>query len=139
MGLYWLALLDRKEFAAHREIAETLGIDVFFAHPYHPWECGANENMNGIIRQYIPKRSSFENLSDKDILLIQNKLNNRPRKRLKFLTPIEYFLRNFAPSIENFNQKVAFITCIQHINFHKIKFLHDEKIYHFDYHAVACA
>ena len=99
-----------KEFAAHREIAEALGIDVFFAHPYHSWERGANENMNGLIRQYIPKGSSFENLNDKDILLIQNKLNNRPRKRLKFLTPIEYFLRNFAPSIENINQKVAFIT-----------------------------
>lgn len=123
-GLCWLALLDGKEseplknalinmlsplkgviktatadngkeFAAHREIAEALGIDVFFAHPYHSWERGANENMNGLIRQYIPKKSSFENLNDEDIQLIQNKLNNRPRKRLNFLTPIEYFCRNF--------------------------------------------
>lgn len=120
-GLCWLALLDEKEseplknalinmlsplkgviktatadngkeFAAHREIAEALGTDVFFAHPYHSWERGANENMNGLIRQYIPKKSSFENLNDKDIQLIQNKLNNRPRKRLNFLTPIEYFV-----------------------------------------------
>lgn len=138
-GLCWLALLDGKEseplknalinmlsplkgviktatadngkeFAAHREIAEALGIDVFFAHPYHSWERGANENMNGLIRQYIPKKSSFENLNDEDIQLIQNKLNNRPRKRLNFLTPIEYFCRNFEQLTENINKKVAFIT-----------------------------
>lgn len=99
-----------KEFAAHKEIAETLDIDVFFAHPYHSWERGANENMNGLIRQYIPKKSSFENLKDEDIQLIQNKLNNRPRKKLNFLTPIEYFFRNFGPLTKNINQKVAFIT-----------------------------
>lgn len=138
-GLCWLALLDGKEseplknalinmlsplkgviktatadngkeFAAHREIAAALGIDVFFAHPYHSWERGANENMNGLIRQYIPKKSSFENLNDEDIQLIQNKLNNRPRKRLNFLTPIEYFCRNFEQLTENINKKVAFIT-----------------------------
>lgn len=131
-GLCWLALLDGKEseplknalinmlsplkgviktatadngkeFAAHREIAAALGIDVFFAHPYHSWERGANENMNGLIRQYIPKKSSFENLNDEDIQLIQNKLNNRPRKRLNFLTPIEYFCRNFEQLTENIN------------------------------------
>lgn len=99
-----------KEFAVHKEIAEALGIDVFFAHPYHSWERGANENMNGLIRQYIPKKSSFENLNDEDIQLIQNKLNNRPRKRLNFLTPIEYFCRNFEQLTENINKKVAFIT-----------------------------
>lgn len=53
-----------KEFAEHKNIAEKLGVDFFFAHPYHSWERGANENTNGLIRQYIPKGSSFENLTD---------------------------------------------------------------------------
>ena len=110
-GLIKTATADNgKEFADHKEFAEALGIDVFFAHPYHSWERGANENMNGLIRQYIPKKSSFEDLKNEDVLLIQNKLNNRLRKRLNFLTPIEYFLRIFAPLIENVNQRVAFIT-----------------------------
>lgn len=85
-----------KEFAEHKAIAEALGVDYYFAHPYHSWERGANENMNGLIRQYLPKGTSFENLTDDDILLIQNKLNNRPRKKLNFLTPHEYFFSSFA-------------------------------------------
>ena len=52
--------------------------------------------MNGLIRQYLPKGSSFEDLTDKDISFIQNRLNNRPRKKLGFLTPLEYFSANFA-------------------------------------------
>ena len=70
-----------KEFAGHKDIATALGIDVYFAHPYHSWERGANENMNGLIRQYLPKGSSFEDLTDEDISFIQNRLNNRPRKK----------------------------------------------------------
>ena len=86
-----------KEFAEHKAIAEALVVDYYFAHPYHSWERGANENMNGLIRQYLPKGTSFENLTDDDILLIQNKLNNRQRKKLGYLTPREYFFSNFAP------------------------------------------
>ena len=82
-----------KEFAGHKDFATALGIDVYFAHPYHSWKRGANENMNGLIRQYLPKGSSFEDLTDKDISFIQNRLNNRPRKKLGFLTPLEYFFR----------------------------------------------
>ncbi|MBR4837727.1 MAG: IS30 family transposase [Bacteroidales bacterium] len=76
-----------KEFAEHKAIAEALGVDYYFAHPYHSWERGANENMNGLIRQYLPKGTSFENLTDDNILLIQNKLNNRPRKKIEFPYP----------------------------------------------------
>ncbi len=72
-----------KEFARHKDIATALGIDVYFAHPYHSWERGANENMNGLIRQYLPKGSSFEDLTDEDISFIQNRLNNRPRKKTR--------------------------------------------------------
>ena len=99
-----------KEFAMHKEIAEALCVDYYFAHPYHSWERGANENMNGLIRQYLPKGTSFENLDAEYITLIQNKLNKRPRKILGFLTPIEYFFRNFANTNLMNNQSVAFIT-----------------------------
>ena len=97
-----------REFAAHKAIAEGLNVGFYFAHPYHSWERGTNENTNGLIRQYIPKGSSFENLTKDFIYQIQNKLNNRPRKILGYLTPIEYFNRIFAP--ENNKLKVAFIT-----------------------------
>jgi IS30 family transposase len=96
-----------KEFAEHKTIAEQLGVDLFFAHPYHSWERGANENTNGLIRQYIPKKTDFSTITDQYIQKIQNKLNNRPRKRLNFLTPNEIF-NNFV--ISNNNKKVAFKT-----------------------------
>jgi IS30 family transposase len=67
-------------------------------------ERGANENTNGLIRQYFPKGSSFESITDKDIQYVQHKLNNRPRKKLGFLTPIEFL------SLKLSEQKVAFIT-----------------------------
>ena len=95
-----------KEFAGHKDIATALGIDVYFAHPYHSWERGANENMNGLIRQYLPKGSSFEDLTDKDISFIQNRLNNRPRKKLGFLTPLEYFFANFATITNGLTDKL---------------------------------
>jgi len=100
-----------KEFANHAEIARKLHVDFYFAHPCHSWERGANENMNGLIRQYIPKSTSFEQLTENDIALIQNKLNNRPRKKLGFLTPIEFFYANFATNNELCtHHKVAFNT-----------------------------
>lgn len=77
-------------------IVGKLGVDFFFAHPYHSWERGANENTNGLIRQYIPKGSSFENLTDDCIRLIERKLNNRPREELGFLTPNEKLFSIFA-------------------------------------------
>lgn len=79
-----------KEFAEHKTIAKTLGIDFYFARPYHSWERGANENTNGLIRQYFPKGSSFDHVTDADIQQVQDILNNRPRKKLKFLTPNEF-------------------------------------------------
>lgn len=97
-----------KEFANHQAIAEDLNVDFYFAHPYHSWERGANENMNGLIRQYIPKGSSLEDIDDEYIEMIQEKLNNRPRKKLGFLTPYEYFFITFAKN--NCLTKVAFET-----------------------------
>lgn len=87
--IHTLTVDNGKEFAKHGLIADALGIDVFFAHPYHSWERGANENTNGLIRQYIPKGSDFGSISDEFIANVQNALNNRPRKRLGFRTPFE--------------------------------------------------
>lgn len=80
-----------KEFAKHEEIARKLEIDFYFCKPYHSWERGANENTNGLIRQYIPKGTAFSEVTVKQIKRIENILNNRPRKRLGYLTPNEKF------------------------------------------------
>lgn len=80
-----------KEFALNERIAKELKVDVYFAHPYHSWERGANENTNGLIRQFFPKAADFESLSEDRIQIVQDNLNNRPRKRLGFYTPIEIF------------------------------------------------
>ncbi len=77
------------EFAGHEMISKELGCPVYFAHPYSSWEKGAIENMNGLIRQYIPKKENFENYTHHDMCLIQNKINERPRKKNGFLTPNE--------------------------------------------------
>jgi IS30 family transposase len=97
--LFTLTSDNGKEFAMHQEIAIALEIDFYFANPYNPWERGANENLNGLIRQYIPKSTSFEEITIERIIEIQEKLNNRPRKRFNFETP------NYM-----FNQKVALVT-----------------------------
>jgi len=73
-----------KEFAEHKTISKDLTVDFFFAKPYHSWERGANENMNGLIRQYFPKGSSFENISNEDVQRVQDRLNYRPREKLNF-------------------------------------------------------
>lgn len=77
-----------KEFAHHEKIAEDLELDFYFAHPYHSWERGSNENLNGLIRQYIPKKTEFNQYSDEDIKEIEYKLNHRPRKRHDYKSPI---------------------------------------------------
>jgi IS30 family transposase len=79
------------EFAEHKKVAKSLNCDYYFCHPYCSWERGLNENINGLIRQYIPKGSSFEKLTKKDIQVIEDKLNHRPRKSLNWRTPYEVF------------------------------------------------
>ena len=80
-----------KEFAKHQEIADKLEISFYFCKPFHSWERGANENMNGLIRQYIPKGTDFSGITDEFVAWVEEKLNNRPRKRLGYLTPNEKF------------------------------------------------
>ncbi len=80
-----------KEFAQHQEIAKELDADGYFAHPYHSWERGLNENTNGLIRQYFPKGKDLSDVTDADILTVMDKLNNRPRKCLGYKTPNQVF------------------------------------------------
>jgi IS30 family transposase len=94
-----------KEFACHQQIARALNIDFYFATPYHSWERGTNENTNGLIRQYIPKQTDFDTLTQEYVQYVEDELNNRPRKKHGFLTPNEVLLKEI-----NQTEKVAFIT-----------------------------
>jgi len=89
--LHTITADNGKEFAEHERVAQALQADFFFAHPYAAWERGANENMNGLVRQYIPKNCDFASVTDAELILIMKRLNHRPRKCLDFLSPFEVF------------------------------------------------
>ncbi|MCH7820044.1 MAG: IS30 family transposase, partial [Candidatus Marinimicrobia bacterium] len=80
-----------KEFADHEVIAKNLKVEFYFAHPYASWERGTNENTNGLIRQYFPKKRDFTTITEDEIQTAIEKLNNRPRKCLGFKTPNQVF------------------------------------------------
>ena len=82
-----------KEFAGHEEISSKLQADFYFAPPYASWERGTNENTNGLIRQYFPKNRDFTTITQQEINEVMKRLNNRPRKRLGFLTPNQVFFK----------------------------------------------
>lgn len=88
-----------KEFAYHKEVAAALDADFYFANPYHSWERGLNEHTNGLIRQYLPKKSEFTNVSKDEIIMIQNRLNHRPRKALGYKTPYEVFFSEMSKKL----------------------------------------
>ena len=79
------------EFHGYKDIETATGTTFYFATPHHSWERGTNENTNGLIRQYAPKRTSLARLTQGDCDRIAAKLNNRPRKRLGFRTPAECY------------------------------------------------
>lgn len=80
-----------REFARHIDIAKALNAKFYFAHPYASWERGLNENTNGLIRQYFPKKHDFTTITEYQVKQVMDKLNNRPRKCLGFKTPNEVF------------------------------------------------
>lgn len=82
------------EFHSYKEIEAATGIEFYFATPHHSWERGTNENTNGLIRQYLPKRTSFAELTQVDCDAIAAKLNSRPRKRHGYRTPEECYARS---------------------------------------------
>lgn len=87
------------EFTKHGVISEALDIDFYFAEPYKSWQRGSNENLNRLIRQYFPKGTDFNHIDPEKIKHVEQQINNRPRKRYNFNSPLEMF-----------NQKVAFIS-----------------------------
>ncbi len=80
-----------KEFACHEEVTKETGIEFYFPPPHSPWDRGTNENTNGLLREYIPKATDIDSLSQKDIAIFFDKLNKRPRKCLGWKTPFEVF------------------------------------------------
>ena len=79
------------EMANHKWLTQKTGATVYFAHPYSSWERGTNENTNGLIRRFYPKKTDFNKISYHELLELQHKLNNRPRKVIGFKTPAELF------------------------------------------------
>jgi IS30 family transposase len=88
-----------KEFAYHKQVSAALDADFYFANPYHSWERGLNEHTNGLIRQYLPKKSEFLHISKEEIITIQNRLNHRPRKSLGYKTPYEVFFSEMSKKL----------------------------------------
>lgn len=79
------------ENLGYGKIQEALGISCYFAHAYHSWERGSNENLNGLIRRFFPKKTDFKSVSEEEIRRVEHLLNSRPRKRLGWKTPYEVF------------------------------------------------
>jgi IS30 family transposase len=85
-----------KEFSQHENIAAALNAQFYFAHPYSSWERGLNENTNGLIRQYFPKKTSLVHVDKEYVIEVQKKLNNRPRKTINFDTPYQLFFNSLV-------------------------------------------
>jgi IS30 family transposase len=99
-GLKVTLTLDQgKEFARHKAIEDKTRLTVCFCHKSSPWERGTNENTNGPLRWFIPKGTDLESVSEKDLCHYVDLLNNRPRKRLNFLTPAEVFLEEVRKKV----------------------------------------
>ena len=91
-GLRRTGTLDNgTEFSGFAQLEEQLGMTLYFAHPYSPWERGSNEQFNGLLRMFLPKGTDFRRVSDQRLAQIESMLNNRPRKCLKYRTPAEVF------------------------------------------------
>lgn len=100
------------EFANHEDISKNIACGFYFARPYRSCDRGLNEHTNGLIRKYFPKGTNFDTISNEQIEMVQNALNNRPRKALKFKTPNEviskYLQRVAKNKYSNSKSAVAF-------------------------------
>lgn len=89
------------EFHGYKEVEEKLKTVVYFAHPHSPHERGTNENTNGLIRQFAPKRTTLFQLTQNKCQAIANKLNQRPRKKLSYHTPSEVLLQHYPVALQS--------------------------------------
>jgi len=78
-------------FASHSLTEENTGMDIYFAFPYHSWERGCNENSNGLLRQYFPKRTPLGKVKKEELKKAVREINGRPRKRHGYFTPYEIY------------------------------------------------
>ena len=85
-------MVDRgKEFAVYVDIENTLHVDVYFADAYSSWQNGVNENKNGLLKEFYPKKFDFSSINQEELDNIVTIINNRPRKCLRYKTPAEVF------------------------------------------------
>lgn len=84
-----------------KTVEATLGLSVYFAHPYHSWERGSNENCNGLLRRFFPKGTDWSTITDEDIAQAEYLINSRPRKRLGGLTPYEFFYQMTGVALDS--------------------------------------
>ena len=84
-----LTLDNGTEFHGYRNVEAETGVQIYFARPHHPWQRGSNENTNGLLRQYWPKRTSMANVSQRQCNQVAYKINSRPRKRHGYLSPLQ--------------------------------------------------
>jgi len=82
-------------------LQKELDIKIYFAHAYHSWERGSNENTNGLIRRFFPKKTDFRTISDEEIRMVERLLNSRPRKRLGWKTPYQVFYELTGVALES--------------------------------------
>lgn len=88
-----LTLDNGTEFSDWERLETQTGLTIYFAYPYHSWERGTNENTNGLLRQYFPKSMDFNLITPEELATVVKRLNDRPRKRLKFKSPRQLFMK----------------------------------------------
>jgi len=102
-----LTLDNGSENTKHEEIAKETGISVYFARPYHSWERGANERINGLIRRFYPKKTNFNKIREEEIQLVQDLINSRPLKCLNWKTPAELYYQHINQPLTTSLKKFA--------------------------------
>jgi IS30 family transposase len=95
-----LTLDNGKEFAEHQQLAADAALKIYFAKAYSAWQRGTNENTNGLVRQFFPKGTDLASIPQHRFTNVQQLLNNRPRKRLGYRTPLEVLGSRFDLAID---------------------------------------